>query len=218
MFIKKFFVAAMAVLSFAACAEYPNRPITMIVPSNAGSGLDTVARIMQPELERHLGVPLVIKNVSGAGGQIGAKSLVDSAADGYTIGMNNVSTMATNFVFKKQPYSLEDFSYISRIGLMSRALIINQSFPASDWAQFVAQVRKEPNRYFYTTVTNSVDMLDMHLITDHAGLAVTPVPYPDNNSAFRADLVSNRVQITYNSLPVLTQFLQNKPATPIFTS
>jgi tripartite-type tricarboxylate transporter receptor subunit TctC len=89
---------------------------------------------------------------------------------------------------------------------------VNQNFPANDWKQFVAQVRKNSNKYFYTTVANSVDMLDMHLISVSAKLELTPVPYPDNNAAFRADLVSDRVQITYNSLPVLTPFLNNNDA------
>lgn len=204
-----------AVVMEHAVAEtlpYPSRDITLIVPFGPGSGVDSVARIIQPELEQHLGVKLTIKNVSGAGGQIGTQELVNSSADGYTIGMSTVSTMATNFVFKTQPYSLDSFSYVSRIGLMSRALIVNQSFPANDWKKFVEQVRASPNKYFYTTVANTVDMLDMHLITSNAKLELTSVPYPDNNSAFRMDLISNRVQLTYNSLPVLTTFLQNNEA------
>jgi tripartite-type tricarboxylate transporter receptor subunit TctC len=210
MFVKQFFVAAVtAVLSICAYAQYPDRPVTLVVPFGPGSGVDTVARIMQPVLEQELGVTLVVKNVSGAGGQIGTQELVISPADGYTIGISTVSTMSTNFVFRKQPYSLDSFSYVSRIGLMPRALVVNQTFPANDWKKFVAQVRASPNKYFYTTVANSVDMLDMHLITTTAGLELTAVPYPDNNSAFRIDLVSNRVQITYNSLPVLTSFLKN---------
>lgn len=213
MFVKQLFVAAAAaVLSISAYAQYPDRPVTLVVPFGPGSGVDTVARIIQPELEKHLGASLVIKNVSGAGGQIGAQTLVDAVPDGYTIGMSTVSTMATNFVFRKQPYDLNSFSYVSRVGLMPRALIVNQNFPANDWKQFVAQVRKNPNKYFYTTVTNSVDMLDMHLISVSAKLELTPVPYPDNNAAFRTDLVSDRVQITYNSLPVLTPFLNNNDA------
>lgn len=211
--IAHFFAAVtLAVLSFAAQADYPNRPITLVTPFGPGSGVDTVARILQPELEKHLGVPVVIKNVSGAGGQIGTKAVVDAEGDGYTIGMSTVSTVSTNFVFKQQPYTLEDFSYVSRIGLMSRALVVNQSFPAKNWKQFVSHTKANPNRYFYTAVTNGVDMLDMHLITAYAGLEITPVPYPDNNAAFRTDFVSNRIQVTYNSLPVLTPFLQNNDA------
>ena len=211
-FKQLFVVAGAAVVSLCAHADYPSRAVTLIVPFGPGSGVDTVARIMKPELEQNLGVAVVIKNASGAGGQIGTQATVNSESDGYTIGMSTVSTMATNFVFKKQPYSLEDFSYISRIGLMSRALIVNQKFPANDWQQFVAQVRNNPNKYFYTTVANSVDMLDMHLISISSKLELTPIPYPDNNSAFRTDLVSDRVQITYNSLPVLTPFLLNNDA------
>lgn len=200
------------VLERAGAAElplYPNRDITLIVPFGPGSGVDTIARIIQPELEQQLGVKLIIKNFSGAGGQLGTQELVNLTADGYTIGMSTVSTMSTNFVFRTQPYSLDSFSYVSRIGLMPRALVVNQTFPANDWKKFVAQVRAAPNKYFYTTVANSVDMLDMHLITTTVGLELTAVPYPDNNSAFRTDLISDRVQITYNSLPVLTSFLKN---------
>jgi len=213
MFVKQLFVAAVWVaFSIGAHAEYPDRPVTLIVPFGPGSGVDTMARIIQPELEKHLGASLMIKNVSGAGGQIGAQTLVGAEPDGYTIGISTVSTMATNFVFRTQPYDLNSFSYVSRVGLMSRALIVNQNFPANDWKQFVAQVRKNPNKYFYTTVANTVDMLDMHLISVSAKLELTPVPYPDNNMAFRTDLVSDRVQITYNSLPVLTPFLHNNDA------
>ena len=212
--VAHFFAAAvLAILSLSAHADYPDRPITLITPFGPGSGVDTVARILQPELEKQLGTSIVIKNVAGAGGQIGTKAIADADADGYTIGMSTVSTVSTNFVFKKQPYTLEDFSYVSRIGLMSRALVANQSFPAKDWKQFVNHAKANPNKYFYTTITNSVDMLDMHLITTYAGVEITPVPYPDNNAAFRTDFIADRIQVTYNSLPVLTAYLQSREAT-----
>lgn len=208
-FILVSLAAFTSVVTEQASAEsaYPARPIKVIVPFGPGSGVDAVIQAIKPEIESQLGVPVVVVHKAGAGGQVGTQAIVDSLPDGYTIGMSTVSTVATNFVFKKQTYTHSDLEFISRIGFMPRALATNLQFPAQTYAQFVDQVKKSKDPYFYTTVINTVDMLDMELIKKHSSLTLTAVPYPDSGASFKTDFASNRIQITYNSLPVITSLI-----------
>ena len=108
--------ASLAVAASAAiAADYPSKTITMIVPYAAGGGTDTVARIAVPGLEKALSAKIVVKNVTGAGGTIGASELAASTADGYTIGFMPIGTMTTQPHLRKVPYNGDSWSPICRL-------------------------------------------------------------------------------------------------------
>ena len=200
--------ASTSVIMEQAAAEsvYPSKPVNIILAFGPGSGADTVMRAIKPEIESQLGVPVVIVYRPGAGGQIGTKAIADSPPDGYTIGMNSVTTMATNFVFKTQSYNLDNFKFISRIGFMPRALIVHQQFPSQTYSQFINETKKIGNSYFYGVPSNSIDQLDMELLKRAKSLQLAAITYPDVGAAYKTDFLSGRVPITYNSLPLLSSF------------
>lgn len=216
MHIHRLFTTIVLSLITSIAAAFPVKPVRIVIPYGPGSGTDVVIRIIQPALEKQLGVPVVIDNRAGAGGAIGTKAIASAAPDGYTIGMSTVSTFATNYVFKSQAFNIEtDFTYITRLGFMPRLMVVNAQFPASTYKGFISELEKNPNKYFYTTVINTVDMLNAEIYKSSSGASMTPVTYSDNSAQARLDLVSNRAQITMDSLPVLTQPIKQGDLKPI---
>jgi tripartite-type tricarboxylate transporter receptor subunit TctC len=119
--------------------------------------------------------------------------------------MSVVSTFATNRLFKNQPYdSLNDFSYLTRIGSMPRGMIVNKQFPTVQHKELLTELSRNPGKYFYTSVINTVDMLNAEIYKSATGAKMTQVPYADNNNTSRIDLKADRAQITFDSLPVLS--------------
>lgn len=107
--------AGFAMSTIAALAEYPEKNLTMIVPFSAGGGTDTVARIAVPGMEKQLDTTIVVKNVAGAGGTIGASELAATTPDGYTIGFMPVGTMTTQPHLRKVPYNADSWEPICRL-------------------------------------------------------------------------------------------------------
>lgn len=180
---------------------FPNKPLTVIVGFSPGSGTDQVIRIMQLALSRSLGVPVVVINRPGAGGVVGTQALVDSPGDGYTIGFSLGATFVTNHFFKKQSYNpMTDFTYLTRIGYLPRMLLVNKDFPARTHQDFLRELERNPAKYFYATILNSLDMLNAEIYKASTGANIVSIPYGDNaGSSLRADLLSNRVQIFFDS-------------------
>jgi tripartite-type tricarboxylate transporter receptor subunit TctC len=197
---------SMVVEQAGAQTAYPSKPVTIILPFGPGSGTDTVIQAIKPEIESQLGVPVVISHQPGAGGQVGTVAIANATPDGYTFGMSTVSTMATNFVFKKQTYGHDNFKFITRIGFIPRALVVHREFPAQTYSQFVDKVTKIEKPYFYGVTTNSVDQLDMELLKKTSPLQLTAVTYSDVGTTYKMDFVSGRVPVTYISLSLLSSF------------
>jgi len=198
-----------AVMGNAYANTFPSKPVTVIVPYGPGSGSDAIIRIIQPVLEKKLGVPVVIQNRAGAGGAIGTKAIADASNDGYTIGVSVVSTFAINQLFQRQTYDpLNDFSYLARLGVMPRALVTNVHFPTAQHTKILSELKINPEKYFYATVINTVDMFNFEIYKSATGAKMTQVTYGDSRNSIMLDLQSNRVQFTFDSLPVLTPWAQ----------
>src|SRR5690349_1870687 len=118
--------------SALARAEYPTRPVTLIVAFTPGGPSDVLARIVGKKLEQLLGQPFVIENRPGAGGNIAAEVVARGAPDGYTLLMGNNSILATNgSLYRKIGYDAErDFAPISLIGSQANILVVNPAVPA----------------------------------------------------------------------------------------
>lgn len=200
----------MVIVSFAfnhayATDTFPSRPVTVIVPYGPGSGSDAIMRIIQPVLEKKLGVPVIIQNRAGAGGAIGTNAIINANNNGYTIGMSFVSTFATNQLFKQQQYDpLNDFSYLTRLGAMPRGLVVNAHFPTTQHNELLVELKNNPKKYFYATVINTVDMLNFEIYKSATGVKMTQVTYADSRNSIILDLQADRVQFAFDSLPVLT--------------
>src|SRR5262245_35301901 len=107
-------IATAAIIETAVAQAYPSRPITLIVPFPAGGANDTLARIVAERMRGSLGQPVIIENVTGASGSLGANRLARAPADGYTLGLGNTATHAINgIIFKLKYDALNDFEPVS---------------------------------------------------------------------------------------------------------
>ncbi|MBK0392781.1 Bug family tripartite tricarboxylate transporter substrate binding protein [Ramlibacter algicola] len=186
-------------LLFAAAAapaqDYPNQPITMIVPFAAGSGTDAVARIVGQKLGERLKQPIVIDNKAGASAQIGAAAAAKAKPDGYTLFMTtNTSHSANPSLFQKLPYDpIKDFTPIARVGELPFALVVNPSLPAKNMRELLAYAKANPGKLSYAT-PNSTSLVASETIKRIAGVDVVGVPYKSSPQAM-TDLVSGQVQM-----------------------
>ena len=142
-------LAAALTISFAApAAEFPARPVTIIVAFTPGGPSDVLARIVGKRLQDILHQPFIIENRPGAGGNIAAEQATNSAPDGYTLLMGNNSILATNAaLYKKLAYDPEkDFIPISLIGTQANILVVNPAVPANSMAELITLAKANPGQ------------------------------------------------------------------------
>ena len=150
--VSAFLVAAATWLWLApAAAQYPARPVSLIVAFTPGGPSDVLARILGKKLEQLLGQPFVIENRPGAGGNIAAELAARAAPDGYTLLMGNNSILATNAsLYKKIGYDAEkDFAPISLIGSQANILVVNPALPVTSMAELIALAKAKPGQLNY---------------------------------------------------------------------
>ena len=195
--------AAAALIATAAPASaqiYPNGPITLIVPFAAGSGTDSVARIVGQKLGERLKQPVVVDNKPGASAQIGAQAAAKARSDGYTLFMTtNTSHSANPSLFQKLPYDpIADFTPIARVGELPFALVVNNDLPVKSMPEFIAHARANPNKLSYAT-PNSTSLVASETLKRIAGLDIVGVPYKSSPQAM-TDLVTGAVQVYVTDL------------------
>jgi tripartite-type tricarboxylate transporter receptor subunit TctC len=126
----------------AAAQPYPSRPVTMIVPFAPGGPTDTIARIMAEHMRGSLGQPVVIENVSGAGGSIGVARVARAAPDGYTLSVGNLSSHVMNGAVYSLPYDLiADFAPIGLLSFQPMLFVARKSLPASNLKEFLVWLK-----------------------------------------------------------------------------
>src|SRR3982074_1233944 len=133
-----------------AAADYPNRPVKVIVTVPAGGGVDTVTRIFAERLQHRLGHPFVIENRGGAGGNVGAEAVYAAAPDGYTLMASQPAPLTTNVALYKKlnfdPAALEPVVIMSRF---PNVLLVRKDFPAKTAAEFIAYAKANPGKLNY---------------------------------------------------------------------
>jgi tripartite-type tricarboxylate transporter receptor subunit TctC len=202
-----FALALMALLTLAALPaahaqeRYPSRPIRMIVPFTAGTGMDILARTIGQKLSERLKVPVVVENRAGASGNIGTETVSKSPADGYTLLMT-ASTIVQNAALSRSvPYDpVRGFTPIGLVAIGNMALVVHSSVPAKSVAEFVALAKAHPGRLNYASPgSGTPHHLAMELFKLNFGVDVTHVPYKGTAGAV-TDLLGGQVQAMF--LPV----------------
>jgi tripartite-type tricarboxylate transporter receptor subunit TctC len=174
---------------------WPSRPVTMVIPLAAGSGLDVVGRLLATRLSELLEQQIVIENVGGAGGMTGAARVARAAPDGYQILLGTVGTHAQNQTLYKHPLynAAADFAPVLLIAEQPTVLIARKDLPASDFAQFVAYAKANHAGMQYGSAgTGSAAHLACALLNSRAGIDVTHVPYRGGAAAMQ-DLMAGRI-------------------------
>jgi tripartite-type tricarboxylate transporter receptor subunit TctC len=178
-------IAPAVVADAASAQDYPNQPIVWIAPSSPGSGFDVVARIITPKLGEILGQPVVVENVAGAGGTVGASTAATAKPDGYTILQININHTAGEALYKSLSYNLlTSFDPIIRFTASYHVLVVNPKLETKTLGEFVAAAKAEPGKFnFASAGIGSSTFMCAELFKSMAGIDMVHIPYEGGGPA-----------------------------------
>ena len=192
-------ILAFALLAGAAQAQFPAKPIRVVVPFPAGSATDTVARVLSASVSQAIGQPLLVENKAGADGAIAAADVAKSPADGYTLLMATNSPMSAVPAMKKvPPYDpVADFTPITDVGRYTFFIVVHPDVPAKSLDELIAYARANPAKLNYAT-GNTTGIVSTAFFAAQAQIRMVHVPYKGEPQAL-TDLVAGRVQVMFCS-------------------
>jgi len=190
--------AALPALSRNADAQaYPTRPITMIVPAAAGGATDVTGRIVAERMREKLGRPIIIENIGGADGSIGAGRAARAKPDGYTIDIGNLGNHVPNGAFYSLNYDLlNDFAPISPLITAPFLLYATKTVPARDLTELIAWLKSNPKVSAGTTGVGA--RLTTFVFQRETGTRLAIVPYR-SSAAVSQDLMGGQIDISFNT-------------------
>jgi tripartite-type tricarboxylate transporter receptor subunit TctC len=205
MSLRKVFAASLLSLlaGGAAAQDYPNQPVRLIVPFAAGGTTDLTGRIMAEHLGQVLGQQVVVENIEGAGGTVGAEAAARARPDGYTLILHVASTSAIN-PFLYPNHSLDMRTDFETISLMTRApliLLARKDFPAETVEEFITLAKQNPGRYNYGSSGNgTIAHLSGALLERETAIDIVHIPYRGGGPAMN-DLIVGVIDILIDNLP-----------------
>jgi tripartite-type tricarboxylate transporter receptor subunit TctC len=187
---------AATLLAGTALAEYPDKPITIVVPFAAGGPTDKVARDLSEALRKPLGGTIVIENVGGAGGTLGATKVAKAAPDGYTILLHHIGMATAPALYRTLPYkTLEDFEYLGLINEVPMTLIGRNSLPANNYPELVKWLEANRGKINLANAgLGAASHLCGLLFQQSLKIDMTTVPYKGTAPAM-TDLLGGQVDI-----------------------
>jgi len=197
------FLGICAVPTSAAAAEYPDRPVRLVVPFPAGGGADTLARIIMPRVADALGAPIVIDNRPGAGGNVGAEIVARAAPDGYTLlyGTNGTHAINQSLYASLRFDPVRDFAPVSRMTVIAAMLVVNPAFPAISVGELIQYAKAHPGTVNFASAGNgTTSHLAGELFRTMAGIDIVHIPYRGGALALM-DVVGGQVQMMIDVMP-----------------
>src|SRR5229473_3224967 len=192
-------LAALGLIAIPAAAQYPSKPIRIVVPFPPGGAADAMIRVVAQPLSETLGQPVVVENRVGADGSIGAELVAKSAPDGYTIMFGgNTSMLGVPTLRKNPPYDvITDFAPITLLGKIAFFLVVHPSVPAKTLSELIDYARANPGRLNYATGSVN-EILAFAQLKSLANVNMVQVPYKGGAPAM-PDLLGARVQLMFNT-------------------
>ena len=196
-----------------AQADYPNKPVKVIVTVPAGGGVDTVTRLVAERLRQILGQPFVVENRGGAGGNIAAESVATAAPDGYTLMASQPAPITTNVVlYKKLSFDPTAFVPVALMSSAPNVLLVKNDFPAKTAQEFMAYVKANPSKLNYASQgPGTTSHLTAELFNKLAGTKLQHVPYKGTAPALN-DLVAGHVDLIFMQLEAAIKLHQGGKA------
>lgn len=188
-------------LAGAAAADFPDRQVTLVIPFAAGGSTDVVGRIVADRMGKAMGQQVIVQNVGGAGGSLGAAQVAKAEPDGYTILMGTVATHALNpLILKQKPYDpVTDFAPVSLLVLVPNVLAVNPALPVNTVQELIDLAKTDP--LAYASSGNGTPLhLSGELFKAMAGVDITHIPYKGSGPAL-TDVLGNQVPIIFDNLP-----------------
>jgi tripartite-type tricarboxylate transporter receptor subunit TctC len=211
-------ILMLGVPTHSAYAKYPDtdRRITLIVPFAAGGSNDILAHEIAQRMSQDWRLPVIVMNVVGGSGAIGAERVARSQPDGYTILMVSSSYTINSAVTKTLPYDPDtSFKGVSLLGKAPMVLAISKSVPASNAAELLAYVRSHPGKLNYGAVgVGSVNTMAVELMKRLGKLDIMGAPYRAGNEAVN-DLIGNHIDMFVGSFPQMISLTRAHTATAI---
>ncbi len=201
----------------AKAAEFPDKPITIVVPFPAGSTSDTIPRMVAPLISNSLGVPVVVENRGGANGSLGAARVASSTADGYTLLLATTGVLAINqWIYDKPIYHPErDFAPIANAASTPNIIVVNPSVQASSLKELVSLAKAEPGKLTFASAGNgSTSHICGETLKVLEGIDIVHVPYQGPAPAIQ-DLLGGRVSMICDNLSNVVQQVQSGTLKPI---
>jgi tripartite-type tricarboxylate transporter receptor subunit TctC len=193
-----------------AAAQGPARPVRLVLPISAGSGVDAIARAAAPALGKTMAQPVVIENLPGAGGITGASVVAKATPDGTTIGLFSNNHVINPSVYRKMPFdAIKDFTPISVIGSTPLVLVVNPKVPARNAQELIALLKARPDTYNYASSGNgTIIHLAAEMFLDEAQVKARHVPYKGTGPMV-TDLIAGQVEMGVVALNAVAPHLKS---------
>jgi tripartite-type tricarboxylate transporter receptor subunit TctC len=204
-------VLAALMLATPASAQFPTKPIHIIVPFPAGGSADIMARVVGQKMTETWGQPVVVDNRPGAGGNIAAELAAKSASDGYTLFLCTVGTHAIHqTLYDKLPFDpLRDFSAVAYIAGVPNVVVVHPSVPAKNVKELIAFVKARPGQVnFGSPGAGSSVHMSGEMLKVMAGLDMAHIPYKGNPQAV-TDLMAGQIQLMITNMPAVVPYIQS---------
>ena len=189
---------------------FPNRPVTVVVAFSAGGPTDVIARLVAEGMGRDLGQPVVVENVTGAGGTIGAGRVAQARPDGHTLLIHHIGHASAATLYRKLPYSVTDsFAPLGLVSDAAMTLVARPDFPASDLAGFMAEIKQQGDKLTLAhTGLGAANHLCGMLLQSAAGAALTGVVFRGSAPAI-TDMMAGRIDVFCDQATNTAPFLRD---------
>jgi len=216
--LSAFFLLAAA--GAAWCADYPVKPVRMVIPIGPGSSMDITGRVLAQKMNESWNQPVIVDNRPGAGGNIGADVVAKAPTDGYTVLFASSSVAISHSAYRKLPYNaLRDLEPVTQISSRGNVLVVHPSLPVDSVKALIAYARVRPGQLSFGSGggNGSSDHLVGELFNLLAGVRITHVPYKSGPQAMN-DLLNGQLQTYFGGIPVNLPMIRAGKLKPLAVS